>query len=150
MTSHKSNTQTVKKYTYAPPDLLAVNQKDPKYTYHWIKPNDRMNFIDGKEVRGWEIVRWGAIDTESNEPLMGILSQFGVKTLGSIIRTGDLILARMPNEMANARNEFYLNKNQVAKESIKRVNRKLEQQPRSDVVTVDSRSEAQEWRQASL
>ena len=117
--------QTPKKSKYSPPDLLAVNNKDPKFSYRWIKPHDRMNFYSGQENRGWEIVRFGTKGTEDNLELQGLFSQFAVSAAGTVIRCGDLILARMPKEKAEERNEHFAEKSRQQVKTIQNAKRNI-------------------------
>lgn len=114
-----------KQTAFAPPDLLKVSEKDPNFAYRWIKPNDRMNFYNGEDQRGWEIVRWGAKGVENNTELTGLFSQFAVATIGSVIRTGDLVLARMPKSKAKERNEYYLERARQMQRSTKKPKRDI-------------------------
>lgn len=136
----------LKKTKFAPPDLLRVNEKDPRYTYRWIHTTDKMNFYNGVENRGWEIVRWGSKSSENNIELMGLFSQFAPQTVGSIMRTGDLILARMPKEKAKERNEYYLSlaRKQVA--DIKDPKRDIQTKERDLFV----KSESDSWKETQI
>lgn len=97
-----------KQRTYRPPSLLDVQNKDPNFTYRWVRYDDKTIFMGGKDHRGWEIVRAGADSGEkSDTDFTGSLNQFSQSALGSIIRRGGLILARMPKEDADARNEYF-------------------------------------------
>ena len=94
--------------TYRPSGLLDVQHKDPNFTYRWIRYDDKTLFLSGKDHRGWEIVRSGASSGEVGESeFTGNLSQFSQSALGSIMRRGGLILARMPKEQADERNKYY-------------------------------------------
>lgn len=104
-----------KQVVYTPPDLLKVNEKDPNYTYRWIKIGDHVQIYGGQDVRGWELVRRG----NSEKVLEGLLSEFSVTSLDSTYRLGDLVLARMPKEKVEARNLAYLEKNRTQMKAIK-------------------------------
>lgn len=104
-------TPTKKKVSFSPPDLLKVNNADPNYTYRWISASNKVNFWNGQDSRGWEIVRWGSKNQEDNKELNGLLSQFAPTAVGSIVRVGEhLVLARMPKERADAIKEHYVEK----------------------------------------
>lgn len=91
------------------PDLLAISgfNKKPGYRYRLIKSSENSSFISGKDHRGWEIVKRGAGAQDPEETFTGSLSQFSRKALGSVYKLGDLILARMPEEHAKQRTEYY-------------------------------------------
>lgn len=102
-------------HKFAPPNPLEVADKDPEYTYRWIRYSDNTMFVNGQDHRGWEIVRNSAsVDSEST--YTGNLSQFSKSELGNLRRHGGLILARMPKWKSDARNDYYaeLARKQVA------------------------------------
>lgn len=110
------------------PDLLYVNERDPNFTYRWIKVSDRTPIYGGIDPRGWEIVRRKQVN--GNAELTGTLSQFSQQTLDSTFRIGDLILARMPKEKAQERKDAYLERNRLQVEAIKDPKRFVSRQHR--------------------
>ena len=111
-----------KQVKYTPPDLLKVNDKDPNFTYRWIKIGANVPIYGGQDVRGWELVRRG----NSEKALDGLLSEFSVTALDSTFRVGDLVLARMPKENAEARNAAYLERNRTQMKAIQDPKRKVD------------------------
>lgn len=112
--SMKSSSELIKSIlpTYQPADMLEVLNKDQRYAYKWlsVKQLEKNNWRD---YRGWEIVKSIESSGEgSNEnPL-----PHSNDPLDSTVRSGDLILGRMPREQADARNEFYRKKNEARQE----------------------------------
>ena len=131
--------------SFSPPDLLKVNQKDPNFRYRWIRPTDRMNFFNGLDIRGWEVVRWGSKGVENNEELNGMITQFSGKALGSLIRTGDLILARMPKAKAEERNAYYVEKARKQVAQIKDIKRKVSAENKDSFL-----GQTEEWSELKL
>ncbi len=131
--------------SFSPPDLLKVNAKDPNFKYRWIRPTDRMNFFNGMDIRGWEVVRWGSKGLESNEALKGMLSQFSSTDLGSLVRTGDLVLARMPKQKAEERNAYYLEKARQQVSQIKNPKRNISPDKQDAFL-----GQAEEWSEIKL
>ena len=93
---------------YRPPNVLQVRGKEPGFRYRWVRLSDTVPFFGGQDHRNWEIVRNGAGGKECQDTeFTGTFNQFSPKALGSIIRAGDLVLARMPEDDAVARNQSY-------------------------------------------
>lgn len=103
------------KAKWSKPNLLSLRgfNKEPGYRYRLVKTSESHTFIDGKDARGWEIVRKGAGAQDLQDTFTGNISQFGKEALGSIVKVGDLILARMPEDMAVQRNEYYANRTRL-------------------------------------
>lgn len=125
----KNRTQELSKGFYKPPDLLEVNKKDPRYVYRWISAKKLES--DGADYRGWEVIRRGQ---EADESIAK--TPFNVKSLDSTKRQGDLVLARMPVEQAEARNRYFREKNQLRMEMVK-----LRQQGRRDNVEMEIKAD---------
>jgi len=96
-----------RKGTYKPPDLLAVIDKDERYAYRWLNVN-KFQKNGYRDHRGWEVVR--KTDGERASQSSGVNGQ---TELDGTTMNGDLILARMPVEDAEARNEYYRQKSDV-------------------------------------
>ncbi len=116
-----------KQTKYTPPDLLKVNEKDPRFTYRWIKIGSNVPIYGGQDVRGWELVR----RKDTDKVLDGLLSDFSVTALDSTIRIGDLVLAKMPKETAEERNEMYLERNRTQVNALKDPKREVDKVDRN-------------------
>ncbi len=108
----EATTKELKKGKFAPPDYLkAPAPKEPGYTYRWIKLDANTPVYGGSDARGWEIVRRGA---GSSEPF----------------RSGDLIWARMPADIAADRNAHYAERSNRAVDMIQNPDHYLTDQER--------------------
>lgn len=133
------------KSSFTPPDLMKVNNADPKFTYRWISPHkNTRTFMNGKDERGWEVVRFGS-KAEENSALTGLFSQFSNQAVGSFVQIGDLILARMPKGEADSRNEFYREKAKRQLEQIKNPLRKVSDKDKDKFV-----GDTSSWKQVGM
>lgn len=75
-------------------DPLAVENKDPKYHYRWIR-KERLNMARKRDFLGYEIVQGGPETgvCRENTPMKA-----GESVVGQV-EVGDLVLARIPKEM---------------------------------------------------
>ena len=133
MSSLKTVRPSPRKQTkYSPPDFLKVpdgiRERYPTHTLRWIKISDRANIYGGKDYRGWELVHR---DSQNDKLLSGVLSEFSVQGLDSTYRIGDLILARMPKDVAEARNEMYVERNRLQMNAIKDPKHQLDELDRN-------------------
>jgi len=96
-----------RKGTFKPGDLLQILNKDPNYAYRWLNAT-KMEKQGWTDHRNWEIVRTG---NSSGEQAGALSLSTKATALDSMVRNGDLVLARMPKEDAEARNEYYRKKN---------------------------------------
>lgn len=101
-----------KKGSFKPGDLLQVLNKDPNYAYRWLNAT-KLEKQGWTDHRNWEIVRTGNSSGEQ-AGIFGLSQK--ANALGSMVRNGDLVLARMPKEDAEARNEYYRKKNDARME----------------------------------
>ncbi len=111
---------------YERPDPLRVIQpKGCKYTLRWVSKKKLDNF-GGVDPRGWI-----PLTREEFEQLgfkhTNYRGEFQVGVKGGNIETGDLILCKMPKEMANARNEYF---NQIANRQVGSVKKKFQNDAR--------------------
>lgn len=104
--------QTKKMVTgeYRPPDPLTVENKDPNFSYRWVRTDRLTN--DGGDRRGWEPVRTGNSSGECGDIRSGLAGP----GLDSTIRSNELTLARQEKAKAEARNAYYRRKNDVRME----------------------------------
>ena len=105
-TSRASETRDkVKKpVTWAPPSSLDAPPAPNGYRHRWIRVEtlgfDDTKNVSGKMREGWELVRSDEYP-ESNYPTMNTGKYSGV------IGVGGLVLARIPEEIALAREAYY-------------------------------------------
>jgi len=117
-TSRASETRDkVKKpVTWAPPSSLDAPPAPNGYRHRWIRV-ETLGFDDtkngsGKRREGWEIVRSEEYP-ESNYPTMNTGKYSGV------IGVGGLVLARIPEEIALAREAYYNKQTKDRDEAVK-------------------------------
>ena len=117
-TSRASETRDkVKKpVTWAPPSSLDAPPAPNGYRHRWIRV-ETLGFDDTKNVsakmtEGWELVR-SAEYPESNYPTMNTGKYSGV------IGVGGLVLARIPEEIALAREAYYNKQTKDRDEAVK-------------------------------
>jgi hypothetical protein len=83
-------------------NILDVNQRDEAYRYRWLS-HQKIN--QQNNTRGWEVVNNLNKKNEGVNQSKNFLNS--VSSLDSTMRVGDLVLARMPKEMAESRNQYY-------------------------------------------
>ena len=86
------------KRTWRPATQLDVRAKEPGFRYRWVE-KDLAN-VDKKTAEGWELVN-SAQGKQGERPDAG---NTGMTTLQEY---RELALARMPDELAQARNEYF-------------------------------------------
>ena len=96
--------KTARRKHWAPPSRLEAPAAPPGYKHRWIRAEtagqeDRIN-VTSKLREGYEIVR-----AEEYPEFDSVISD-GSHNKG-IISVGDLLLARIPEETANERREYY-------------------------------------------
>ena len=113
-TSRASQTRakTAKKVVWTPPSSLDAPPAPDGFRHRWIRA-ESMGFDDSKNMAamqrsGWELVRADEYP-DSNYPTLNEGKYAGM------IGVGGLVLARIPEEIAKAR-EAYFNKQNEAKE----------------------------------
>ena len=117
-TSRASETRDkVKKpVTWAPPSSLDAPPAPNGYRHRWIRVEtlgfDDTKNVSGKMREGWEIVRSDEYP-ESNYPTMNTGKYSGV------IGVGGLVLARIPEEIALAREAYYNKQTKDRDEAVK-------------------------------
>jgi hypothetical protein len=84
---------------WEPAPLLPVSGKDPNYVYRWV----RLDNLDKAMVEGWDPVK--GVNKGKEEP-PPILLLDGTQ-IDSAIRKRNLILCKMPKELADKRNAYY-------------------------------------------
>jgi len=117
-TSRASETRDkVKKpVTWAPPSSLDAPPAPNGYRHRWIRVEtlgfDDTKNVSGKMREGWELVRADQYP-ESNYPTMNTGKYSGV------IGVGGLVLARIPEEIALAREAYYNKQTKDRDEAVK-------------------------------
>ena len=86
------------KPTWRPAKRLDVNNKDPGYSYRWLNSRDAEN-MDKKQAEGWQVV--SKLTSDKSTPADGTTAPT------TLLGVRELTLARMPKEMAEARNAFF-------------------------------------------
>lgn len=104
---------------FKPQDILHIDGDD-RYAYRWLSVK-KLEQNGWQDHRGWEVVR--GMDADENE---GGSKNFvdSVQALDGTIRRGDLIMARMPKDKAEARNEYFRSR-QHQKEEVLNAKSKL-------------------------
>ena len=117
-TSRASQTKakTAKKVVWTPPSSLDAPNAPAGYRHRWIRA-EVMGFDDTKNMTamirsGYELVRADEYP-EEDYPVMKEGKYAGM------IGVGGLVLARIPEEIAKARQEYYDKQNQAKDEAIK-------------------------------
>lgn len=103
----KFDKEAKKRFTgkWKKPDLLAAPQEeDPNYRYRWVAVNDKSFFVNGKDPRGWEIVKTKDVEESG---FTGNLHNFDKSALNSVYNNGGMLYARMPKEIVEERNAHY-------------------------------------------
>ena len=97
---------TKKKAVFKPTDPLDIRDRDERYAYRWLNVN-KLEKNGGHTANGWEVEKTLTGSGEANAPT-GLRNS--AHSLDGTVRIGDLVRARMPIEMAEARTEYYENK----------------------------------------
>lgn len=92
-------------------NILDVHNKEDAYKYRWLS---RAKIDQQQNTRGWEVVTNLSKKNEGvNQPKNFLNS---VSPLDSTMRVGDLVLARMPVEMADSRNKYFRKRYSTSKQ----------------------------------
>ncbi len=117
-TSRASQTKakTAKKVVWTPPSSLDAPNAPAGYRHRWIRA-EVMGFDDSKNMTamirsGYELVRADEYP-EEDYPVMKEGKYAGM------IGVGGLVLARIPEEIAKARQDYYDKQNEAKEEAIK-------------------------------
>ena len=117
-TSRASQTKakTAKKVVWTPPSSLDAPNAPAGYRHRWIRA-EVMGFDDSKNMAamirsGYELVR-GDEYPEEDYPVMKEGKYAGM------IGVGGLVLARIPEEIAKARQDYFDKQNEAKEEAIK-------------------------------
>jgi len=117
-TSRASQTKakTAKKVVWTPPSSLDAPNAPAGYRHRWIRA-EVMGFDDSKNMAamirsGYELVRADEYP-EEDYPVMKEGKYAGM------IGVGGLVLARIPEEIAKARQDYYDKQNEAKEEAIK-------------------------------
>ncbi len=117
-TSRASQTKakTAKKVVWTPPSSLDAPNAPAGYRHRWIR-HEVMGFDDTKNMAamirsGYELVRADEYP-EEDYPVMKEGKYAGM------IGVGGLVLARIPEEIAKARQDYYDKQNEAKEEAIK-------------------------------
>jgi hypothetical protein len=116
-TSRASQTKakTAKKVVWTPPSSLDAPPAPEGFRHRWIRA-ESMGFDDSKNMAamlrsGWELVRADEYP-DQDYPTMDEGKYAGM------IGVGGLVLARIPEEIAKAREEYYNKQNEAKDEAI--------------------------------
>jgi len=88
-----------KPVSWKPASVLTVTDKDPNYSYRWC----RKDIIDKKMAEGWQVINKSTGD-KIDAPVHTFMD--GSQD-DSTVQKRELILCRMPKEVAKARNDYY-------------------------------------------
>ena len=117
-TSRASQTRanTAKKVVWTPPSSLDAPPAPEGFRHRWIR-SESMGFQDTSNMAamqrsGWELVR-GDEYPDEDYPVMKEGKYAGM------IGVGGLVLARIPEEIAKARQEYFDKQNEAKEEAIK-------------------------------
>lgn len=100
----ESRDKTMRKASWAPPELLPTPDPEPGYKFHWVRVStlntaDPMN-LSAKRREGWEPVR----ASEHPELHVHLDSDNAGK---DVVVIGGLMLCKSPEEFVEQRNEYY-------------------------------------------
>ena len=116
-TSHASTLRTTKtrKTTWTPPSLLDAPPAPKGFVHRWIRVenaglDDKKN-LASKLREGWELVK-GDEYPDFESPTVENGKHAGV------ISVGGLLLARMPEELAESRRKYFKSKTEAMDESV--------------------------------
>lgn len=90
--------------TWRPATLLDVQGKDPAFVYRWLL-NDPAN-IAKKKAEGWEVLSKTTTGSDKSKHVKPGVVGDG-ESLTSVVQYRELILGRIPKEMAEARAEYF-------------------------------------------
>jgi hypothetical protein len=115
----ESKTKEMAKATFKPVDPLTVRNADERYSYRWLN-KAKLAKNGGQNADGWEVDTSFGDNVEKAENKGFLDSSHSVD---GTVTSGDLILARMPKERAEARNEYYQKKQKKKEEIMSAKNR---------------------------
>lgn len=98
-------------YEFKEANILDVTSKDGAYRYRWLS---QAKINQQNQTRGWEVVTNVTKKNEGINQSKNFLNS--VNPLDSTMRVGDLVLARMPKEMAQSRNNYFRKRYSTAKQ----------------------------------
>ena len=117
-TPRASQTRTAEKRptTWTPPSSLDAPRPKDGYRHRWIRleimGQDDTKNVSSKLRSGWELVRADEYPGEN-------YSTITEGKYAGVIGHGGLALARIPEEVAKARNEYFARKTQESEQAIK-------------------------------
>ena len=117
-TPRASQTRTAEKRptTWTPPSSLDAPPAPDGFRHRWIRTEvlgfDDTKNMTGKIRSGWELVR-------ADEYPGSIYPEVKDGKYAGVIGVGGLVLARIPEEVAKARNEYFVKKTQESEQAIK-------------------------------
>ena len=117
-TPRASQTRTAEKRptTWTPPSSLDAPRPKDGYRHRWIRleimGQDDTKNVSSKLRSGWELVRADEYPGEN-------YSTITEGKYAGVIGHGGLALARIPEEVAKARNEYFVRKTQESEQAIK-------------------------------
>ena len=117
-TPRASQTRTAEKRptTWTPPSSLDAPRPKDGYRHRWIRlvimGQDDTKNVSSKLRSGWELVRADEYPGEN-------YSTITEGKYAGVIGHGGLALARIPEEVAKARNEYFVKKTQESEQAIK-------------------------------
>ncbi len=105
-TTRKSRASETRKTTWTPPNALDAPEAPDGYKYRWLRyelvGEDHSRNVYERTRQGYELVRPEELDGFEVDVMKEGKHE-------GVVRSGDLILAKVPNEIHEARTEFYEN-----------------------------------------
>jgi len=95
---------------------IPADMKDSRYTYRWVSKS-RVGNVQKKLQEGWEIDHTLAKRLDEKFGLNKTLED--AKQQGTVIHMREMILMRMPKQMAKERNEYYMKRGNISTKEIK-------------------------------
>ena len=86
------------KPTWTPAKRLDVANRDPSFSYRWLNAQDAGN-IDKKQSEGWQVI--SKLTSDKSVPADGTTAPT------TLLGYRELTLARMPKDVAEARNAYF-------------------------------------------
>lgn len=102
----ESREQDKRKVSWRPPDLLPTPTPQGGYVFRWIRTSSLgqpdLTNVSARLREGWEPVK------AADHPELQLAPSDDARFKGAV-EVGGLILCKIPEEIANARNEYYQN-----------------------------------------
>lgn len=100
---------------FKPVRILDIHDKDDRYEYRWLNVA-KLEKNGWRDLNGWEVIR----NVDSSSARVNSVQSLGDKVhpLDGAVRTGDLVLARMPKQRALSRRDYYRKRSLMRQELI--------------------------------